>query len=176
MQLFRTQALEHQNRLHGEVFLVPPLRWQAIGWLLFIAVAAGILVLAVGTYSRTVEARGVLVQSPPTSVSKDAWTAILEVPASQTASIKAGQPVSLSLDGYPLRDFGALEGRVVDISPEATVELQFPVKVALAPPTPQQLRNGLMLRSNWPVDGRIVIAKQSILSWLAAPKPAGSAR
>ena len=176
MQLFRTQALEHQNRLHGEVFLVPPLRWQAIGWLLFLAVAAGILILTVGTYSRTVEARGVVVQSPPIPASKEEWTAILAVPASQIASIKAGQSVRLSLDGYPLRDFGALEGEVVDIAPQATAELQFPVKIALAPPSPQQRKSGLMLRNNWPVGGRIVIAKQSILSWLAAPKPAGSAR
>ena len=176
MQLFRTQALEHQNRLHGEVFLVPPLRWQAIGWLLFIAVATGILILAVGTYSRTVEVRGVLVPSALSPASKDAWTAILAVPASQIASIKAGQSVSLSLDGYPLRDFGALEGKVAAVAPDATAELKFPVKITVAPPTPQQRKSGLMLRSNWPVEGRIVIAKQSILSWLVAPKPAGSAR
>ena len=176
MQLFRTQALEHQNRLHGEVFLVPPLRWQAIGWLLFIAVAAGIFILAVGTYSRTVEAPGVLVPPPHSPASKDLWTAVLAVPASQIASIKAGQSVSLSLDGYPPRDFGALEGRVVAIAPDATAELQFPVTVTLLPPSPQQRQSGLMLSRNWPVDGRIVIAKQSILSWLAAPKLAGSAR
>ena len=60
MQLFRQQALDHQHRLHGEVFLVPPLRWQAIGWLLLSFVAAAILFLALGSYSRTVTASGAL--------------------------------------------------------------------------------------------------------------------
>ncbi len=60
MQLFRQQALDHQHRLHGEVFLVPPLRWQAIGWLLLAFVAAALLFLALGSYSRTVTASGAL--------------------------------------------------------------------------------------------------------------------
>ena len=182
MQLFRTQALDYQNRLHGEVFLVPPMRWQVIGWLLFLAVAAGIIVLTFGTYSRTVDARGVLAPiaaNPADASSKSldisAGTAFLNVPASQIASIKAGQKVSISLDGFPARDFGALDGRVVSVASEPAANLNFQVKIALAP-SPQQRQNGLMLRSNWPVNGRIVIQQQSILSWLASPKPAGSAR
>lgn len=60
MQLFRQQALDHQHRLHGEVFLVPPLRWQAIGWLLLITVGAGAIFLIFGSYSRTINATGML--------------------------------------------------------------------------------------------------------------------
>ncbi|MBT2189015.1 HlyD family secretion protein [Sphingobium nicotianae] len=60
MQLFRQQALDHQHRLHGEVFLVPPLRWQAIGWLLLSFVAAAALFITLGSYSRTVTANGTL--------------------------------------------------------------------------------------------------------------------
>ena len=184
MQLFRTQALEHQNRLHGEVFLVPPLRWQAIGWLLFIAVAAGLVVLSFGTFNRAVEARGVLAftTSSPLSVTRSSygrdWTAVLAIPASQIAAIRIGQKVSISLDGYPLRDFGTLDGEVVSIADKRAndADLHFDVRVALAAPTRQQRQSGLMLRNNWPVAGRIVINKQSILGWLIAPKPVGTAR
>lgn len=60
MQLFRQQALDHRHRLHGDVFLVPPLRWQAIGWLLLALVVTALLFLALGSYSRTITATGLL--------------------------------------------------------------------------------------------------------------------
>jgi len=60
MQLFRQQALDHQHRLHGEVLLVPPLRWQAIGWLLLVLIAAVAVFLSLGSYSRTISASGAL--------------------------------------------------------------------------------------------------------------------
>lgn len=60
MPLFRQQALDHQHRLHGDVFLVPPLRWQAIGWLLLALVVATTLFLALGSYSRSITAGGML--------------------------------------------------------------------------------------------------------------------
>lgn len=179
MQLFRTQALDYQNRLHGEVFLVPPMRWQVIGWLLFIAVAAGILILTFGTYSRTVDARGVLAPiaaGRPDGRSDPQAIALLAVPACQITSVKVGQKATLSLDGYSTREFGALKGRVLNIATSPANDLHFQVQIALASPTPQQRQNGLMLRNNWPINGRIVIQQQSILSWLASPKPAGAAR
>lgn len=185
MQLFRTQALEHQNRLHGEVFLVPPLRWQAIGWLLFIAVAVGLLVLAFGTHSRAVEAAGVIAPAPhqsdaKTSVRRDSdeLTAILLVPASQIAAIDVGQKARISIEGFPTRDFGALDGKVVHVAtkPANDADLRFAVRIALASPTAEQRENGLMLRNNWPVEGRVIIQTQSVLEWLTTPKPAGSSR
>lgn len=60
MQLFRQQALDHRNRLHGEIFLIPPLRWQAISWLLFGALLLAALFLIFGSYSRTITANGVV--------------------------------------------------------------------------------------------------------------------
>jgi membrane fusion protein len=60
MQLFRQQALDHRHRLHGDVFLVPPLRWQALGWLLLALASTALLFLALGSYSRTITATGVL--------------------------------------------------------------------------------------------------------------------
>lgn len=184
MQLFRSQALEHQNRLHGEVFLVPPLRWQAIGWLLFIAVAAGLMVLAFGTHSRAVEASGAITPiAPAQSPGKASYVeepgnliATLLVPAAQIAAVELGQHARISIKGFPTQDFGSLDGQVVYVaaSPISAGDLRFAVRIALAPPTVGQSENGLMLRSNWPVEGRIIIQTPSILEWLTAPKPAGS--
>lgn len=186
MQLFRTQALEHQNRLHGEVFLVPPLRWQAIGWLLFIAVATGLLFLAVGTHSQTIEAPGVIASfaerpldtQAPNRGNPNEFTAILSVPASQITAIDVGQKAHINIKGFPARDFGALDGKVMHIATEPINDenLRFAVSIALAPPTAKQLENGLMLRSNWPVQGHITVQTQSILEWLITPKSAASLR
>ena len=88
MQLFRQQALDHQHRLHGEVFLVPPLRWQAIGWLLFALVAALALFLSFGSYSRSISASGTL--RPATGI---ASIALPEDAVVSDILVTEGQPV-----------------------------------------------------------------------------------
>jgi membrane fusion protein len=60
VQLFRTEALRSQYRLHGDVSLVPPVSWQLLGIFLVLAVGAAILFLSVAGYARTSTVTGQL--------------------------------------------------------------------------------------------------------------------
>jgi membrane fusion protein len=95
MQLFRQQALDHQHRLHGEVFLVPPLRWQAIGWLLFALVAALALFLSFGSYSRSISASGTL--RPATGIASIALpedAVVSDILVTEGQTVREGQIVA----------------------------------------------------------------------------------
>lgn len=60
MNLFRPEALRSQDRLHGDVNLVPPVSWQVITCLiLLVFISAGIF-LAVAQHARIATARGVI--------------------------------------------------------------------------------------------------------------------
>lgn len=58
MPLFRPEAMRSQDRLHGEVSLVPPVSWQMLGLFLFMAVAAAGIFLSLATYSKSTTVRG----------------------------------------------------------------------------------------------------------------------
>jgi membrane fusion protein len=88
MQLFRQQALDHQSRLHGDIFLVPPLRWQAISWLLFAAIAVAALFLIFGSYSRSINANGIV--RPTTGV---ASVAVPDDGVLSEILVRDGEPV-----------------------------------------------------------------------------------
>ncbi len=60
MNLFRPEALRSQDRLHGDVNLVPPVSWQVItGLILLIFISAGIF-LALAQHARIATARGMI--------------------------------------------------------------------------------------------------------------------
>lgn len=95
MQLFRQQALDHRNRLNGEIFLVPPVRWQAISWLLFGAVALAALFLILGSYSRTISATGMIRPSAGVAsivVPEDA--VVLAILARDGEQVRQGQVIA----------------------------------------------------------------------------------
>ncbi|MFZ3481903.1 HlyD family secretion protein [Sphingomonas sp. 3-13AW] len=58
MTLFRPEAMRSQDRLHGEVSLVPPVSWQMLGLFLFASVALAAIFLSVATYSKSTTLRG----------------------------------------------------------------------------------------------------------------------
>ncbi|MFN3946146.1 MAG: HlyD family secretion protein [Allosphingosinicella sp.] len=60
MQLFRTEAMRGQDRLHGEVVLVPPVSWQLLSGFLFAAVLIAAAFLASARYGKVTVADGVL--------------------------------------------------------------------------------------------------------------------
>ncbi len=66
--MFRTEALQYRaDRLSGDVAIAVPVPWQAIGYLVFGGVAAGITFLALADYSRVETVGGQIV--PDTGVS-----------------------------------------------------------------------------------------------------------
>ena len=52
MQLFRREAMRGQDRLHGEVVLVPPVSWQILGIFLLAVVVLAAIFLASATYGK----------------------------------------------------------------------------------------------------------------------------
>lgn len=58
MQLFRPEAMRGQDRLHGDVVLVPPVSWQLLGGFLLIAIFGAALFLATASYSKTTPVTG----------------------------------------------------------------------------------------------------------------------
>lgn len=154
MQLFRQQALDHQHRLHGDLFLVPPLRWQAIGWLLFGLFVAALLLLSLGSYTRSVPATGILESGP------DRWRATLAVPVASIASIKPGQPVRITLPAWPVTSHGGLHGVVTSIGPARGSLVPVAIDID-APGERLTLRPGLALRA------RILLGREPLWRLLA---------
>jgi membrane fusion protein len=60
MPLFRSEALRGQDTLHGEVSLVPPVSWQALGFFLFASVAAAAVFMAMAGYAKVTVVKGVV--------------------------------------------------------------------------------------------------------------------
>lgn len=58
MQLFRPEAMRGQDRLHGDVVLVPPVSWQLLGGFLLASVLLAALFLATASYSKTTHVTG----------------------------------------------------------------------------------------------------------------------
>lgn len=78
MNLFRPEALRSQDRLHGDVNLVPPVSWQVItGLILLIFVCAGIF-LAVAQHARIATARGIIESDRGTIETKIARAGIVD--------------------------------------------------------------------------------------------------
>ncbi|HEX8380696.1 MAG TPA: HlyD family efflux transporter periplasmic adaptor subunit [Allosphingosinicella sp.] len=63
MQLFRPEAMRGQDRLHGEVVLVPPVSWQLLGGFLLAAVVGAIFYFSTAEYKKVTTVRGQLTGS-----------------------------------------------------------------------------------------------------------------
>jgi membrane fusion protein len=60
LQLFRPEALRGQDRLHGDVVLVPPVSWQLLGLFLLASVVVAAGFLAVADYAKVTTVSGQL--------------------------------------------------------------------------------------------------------------------
>jgi membrane fusion protein len=60
MPLFRPESLRGQDTLHGEVSLVPPVSWQALGVFLLASVLAGVVFMASAGYAKVTVVKGVV--------------------------------------------------------------------------------------------------------------------
>ena len=159
MKLFRQQALEHQHRLHGEVFLVSPLPWRAIlallGALLLVAASA----LMFGTSARSLSVSGLL-----QGEADGRWHAELFVPASAAMQVRVGQPVQITLIADAAPDADALWGTVQRIGTLA--DEQIAVAVTLDPLTLAQRARGIALRPDRPLAARILLNRETLWQML----------
>lgn len=161
MQLFRQQAIDHQQRLYGEVLLVPPLRWSAILglWLLLLATLAALL--AWGSYSDTIAVGG---------TSLPGGRVTFDVPTSAIARVAVGQPVRLlgaASDGKRRIVHGVIE-RVAS-PPAGGKGLFMPVTARLTGPDKPAPDSASPLPAGAAIDARIVLAPRPLLQWILAP-------
>lgn len=161
MKLFRQQAIEHQHRLHGEVFLVSPLPWRAIIALLAALVLIAAAILAFGTSSRSVTASGSL------RLEKGRWLAVLSMSDGPASRIRIGQAAQLDLIADPAPGAGRLSGTVHRIG--APGGEQVDVAILLDPLTPEQRARGLILRAGLPIGARILTGRETLLQALSRP-------
>lgn len=163
MQLFRQQAIDYQQRLYGEVLLVPPLRWSVVIGLLLILLAATAAFLVWGSYSRTIAASGA-------SLSADQLA--LQLPASAIRQVRLGQPVRILPTDTARRSAHLLHATVEQIAPAGAAQPYARVTVRLR-------RTGAsdpILTPGTPVEARIVLAPQPLLHWIMTARDAGTAQ
>lgn len=156
MQLFRQQAIDYQQRLYGEVLLVPPLRWSVVIGLLLILLATTAAFLLWGSYSRTIAANG-------TSLSADRIE--LQVPVIAIRQIRPGQPVRILPANRAQREVHLLHATVERIAPAGSARPHAGVIVRLLPTA----ASTPTLAPRTPVEARIVLAPQPLLHWLTTP-------
>lgn len=94
LPLFRPEAVRSQDRLHGEVSLVPPVSWQMLGLFLFASVAMACIFLSIATYSKSTTVRGGI--EPDTGIVRAVPTragVVEEVMAKDGQHVSRGQPL-----------------------------------------------------------------------------------
>ncbi|MCW2337507.1 hypothetical protein M2337_001740 [Sphingobium sp. B2D3A] len=171
MPLFRRQALDHHNRLHGDIFLVPPLRWQAIGWLLLGLVCAGGACLAFGSFSLTIKAEGSLHMSnaiaPARSNASSRWTARVTVPLAQIDDVHQGQQARVSLAGA---DAMALSGTITAVATHMEPgNISVPVEIQLTTQGAEPRNGRVTAIDGQPVTATILVERVRLWRWLFGP-------
>jgi multidrug efflux pump subunit AcrA (membrane-fusion protein) len=95
LQLFRPEALRGQDRLHGDVVLVPPVSWQLIGAFLLAAVLAAAAFIASASYAKVTIAQGRLVTDRAVVGVGSLWAGtISELLVREGDEVAAGQPLA----------------------------------------------------------------------------------
>lgn len=171
MQLFRPEALRGQDRLHGDVVLVPPVSWQLLGWFFLAALIAAAAFLATARYTSAAAATGRLIPD-----SGHGLAAELEIPADAAAYVAHGQSVRLAVGAYPQAGWEALTGRVESLSadPPAARRDTLTARVRLDPASLRSFAAGRPLRPGMTVRARIATRSRTIGEWLLAPLRSGT--
>lgn len=102
MELFRREALDGQDRLHGDVVFVAQVSWKLLAAFLAAALAAAALYLLTAQYRPALPVTGRL------AAENGSLVAVFEVPASAAATLAPQQALRLSAPGLS----STLEARV----------------------------------------------------------------
>lgn len=167
MQLFRPEALRGQDRLHGDVVLVPPVSWQLLGAFLLLAVLAAAAFLASASYAKVTVVPGRLVAD------RGRLQARLAVPPAAIGFIEPGQDVRIAVDAFPFTTHGTIEGRIDSVA-TAAVPLAGGAEAFLAQATLRQdsiraFGRARPLRPGMTVNARVTTRSRSLIELLFEP-------
>lgn len=168
MQLFRPEALRGQDRLHGDVVLVPPVSWQLLGAFLLVVVLAAAAFLASASYAKVTIVPGRLVADA------GRLQARLAVPPGAVGFIEPGQNVRIAVDAFPFATHGTVEGRIDSVATAAVPVAGSAGEVFLAQATLHQdsiraFGRARPLRAGMTVRARITTRSRSLVELLFEP-------
>jgi hypothetical protein len=164
VQLFRPEALRGQDRLHGDVVLVPPVSWKIMSLFLLAVLVGGAAFLATARYTPVVAAPGIL-------TGDGLLSAQLRVPAAAARSIERGHQVRFTVDASRQHGF---TGRIQFVSADSAaierIEGGRPADTVLVVATiddPASLGSDRPLRAGMIVEARIATGSRSLLHRLS---------
>jgi multidrug efflux pump subunit AcrA (membrane-fusion protein) len=184
VQLFRPEALRGQDRLHGDVVLVPTVSWRLLGLFLLatLMVAAGFL--ATARHARVIPVTGVIEtrggaaphgRAQSNAPSSPQLQARFLVPAAAAAFVRSGQPIRIAVDTSPPHSFGPIDGRIESVSAAAALSDgkgttdTFVVRATIDDQTAAAFGRQHPLRPGMAVSGRITTRSRSLAQWLLDP-------
>ena len=101
MQLFRPEALEGQDRLHGEVVVVAQVSWRLLGGFFAATVIAGAAFLATARYPNAIEISGRIVADRPLVIARAAESGTVEdLLVREGDEVTAGRPLARISDAF----------------------------------------------------------------------------
>lgn len=114
--LFRTEVLTaRRDRLHGDISLAVPMSWQAVGYLLFGAIAAALFFLASASYSRVETVSGaVVVDKGTAAIVPTRAGVVVDVPISDGQQVAAGEVLARVRSEDNLTNGGTVARRMLD--------------------------------------------------------------
>ena len=172
-ELFRQEVIDNRRQsLLGVIILAQPLSFRTLTWIVFAALAATLLFLALTPHSQTQSFSGQLVTEPK---SKE-YIARLSVPLRDLESLPVGTTVQLNYPNYPAAEFGAYTGMVsgegqlqpisVGINGQASIGPTYQVPIALDNQQVSAYSRSFELSEGLPVVAQITHSEQSLLTWL----------
>jgi multidrug efflux pump subunit AcrA (membrane-fusion protein) len=171
VQLFRPEALRGQDRLHGDVVLVPSVSWLVIGSFLLATLLVSAAFLATARYARTIPVTGILADrgdASPSDRSEESTgapatslVARLQAPPSGARYVQPGQQIRIEIDAYPQQSNGTVTATVDHISADTSL-----VQATLDDEAVEAFGRDRPLRAGMPIRTRIATRSRSLAEWL----------
>jgi hypothetical protein len=146
MELFRREALDGQDRLHGDIVFVPQISWRLLGAFFAAALALAAFFLLTAQYRPVTSSAGRVAARDGSLV------ASFEIPTESARSLPHGQKLRLSAPGVPR----PIDGRVSALirSGGGTTIVQ----ATLGGGAAQRLRPGMTVRASFASPPRTLAA------------------
>lgn len=113
--LFRPEVTEaRRERLHGDVSLAIPVSWQAIGYLIAIALVVAVVFLALGSYARVETVSGTIVVDKGTApITPTRAGVVVDLSVREGQQVSAGAPLARVRSEEDMADGGTAPQRVI---------------------------------------------------------------